>query len=154
MRKIIDGRTYNTATSKLVGEWSNGENTSDFNYCEEYLYINTKGAYFIHGAGGGYSKYATIVGHNRGWGERIIPLTLIEAQDWAEERLDADEYEKEFGGVEEASGDLTTRERVNLVLDSEIIENFRKLSLKTGTPMSRMADEAIMETYGEQFKKL
>jgi len=32
--------------------------------------------------------------------------------------------------------------------------NLRKLSAKTGTPMARMIDRAIMAMYGDEFKKL
>jgi len=153
MRKIINGRTYNTNTSKRVGYWTNGIPSNDFGYCYETLYKNTKGAYFLHGEGGAYSKYATAKGDNRGWGEQIVPMTKEEAQEWAEERLEAEEYEEEFGEQEEAGSDLTTRERVSLTLNSGIMVNFRKLSDRTGVPMSTMVDKAIMAMYGEEFKK-
>lgn len=155
MRKIINGRTYNTETSKAIGSWDNGYSVTDFNYCEEILYKNTKGAYFIYGEGGPMSKYSKAIGNNN-WsgGEAITPLTKDEAMDWAEEHLEAEEYEAEFGEVEEAESDLTTRERVNLVLDAEIMSNLRKLSDNTGTPMSRMVDKAILAMYGNEFEKL
>ena len=144
MRKVINGRTYNTATSKCIGQWSNGHYTNDFQYCSEDLYKNTKGAYFLHGEGGAMSKYATRSGDNSGWGEEIIPMTTEEAQGWAEEHLDGDEVEAEFGVQEEASpSDLTTRERVNLTLDSELMARLRKYSADTGVPMARMVDKAI-----------
>ena len=48
------------------------------------------------------SKYSQKIGQNE-WsgGQEIQPLTLQEAQEWAEEHLDADEYEQVFGAVEE-----------------------------------------------------
>lgn len=49
--------------------------------------------------------------------------------------------------------DLATRERVNLVLDAEMMANLRKLSKKTSVPMSRMVDKAIMEMYGKEMLK-
>lgn len=152
MRKIINGHTYNTTTSKCVGGWSNGHYTNDFAYCSEDLYVNTKGAYFLHGEGGAMSKYATHSGDNSGWGEEIIPLTQEEAAAWAEKRLTAEEYEEEFGVQEDAEpSDLTTRERVNLTLDSTIMTNLRKLSSDTGVPMARMVDKAIIAMYDTQF---
>lgn len=155
MRKIIDGRTYNTATSKLIGEWSNGKLNNDFGYCSENLYVNTKGAYFISYEGGALSKYAIAVGSNNASGSQgITPMTLEESKKWAEEHLDAEDYEKSFEVPEEAnSSDLTTRERVNLTLDSDIMTSLRKLSLDTGVPMARMVDKAIMAMYGDQFNK-
>jgi hypothetical protein len=145
MRKVINGRTYNTATSKCIGQWSNGHYTNDFNYCSEDLYKNTKGAYFLHGEGGPMSKYATHSGNNSGGGEEIIPMTAEEAQVWAEEKLTGEEVEAEFGVQEEpAPSDLTTRERVNLTLDSEIMARLRKHSADTGAVMGRVVDKAIV----------
>lgn len=154
MRKIIDGRTYNTETSKIVGSWSNGYSQSDFNYCAETLYRNTKKAYFLHGEGHGLSKYAGHHGNMRGWGEQIIPMTNAEAQFWAEKHLTVEEYEAEFGETEEAEGDLRTRERVNLTLDAEMMNNLRKLSVEIDIPMARMVDKAILAMYGDQFTKM
>jgi hypothetical protein len=147
MRKIINGRTYNTATSKLIGSWTNGHYTNDFAYCSEDLYKNTKGAYFLAGEGGAYSKYATVRGDNRGWGEEITPLTQPKAAEWAEEHLNVEQYNAEFGEPEEAESDLVTRERVNLTLDSELMAKLRKLSTDTGVPMARMVDKAITAMY-------
>jgi hypothetical protein len=146
MRKVINGRTYNTDTSKIIGEWSNEYGVRDFKACEETLYKNTKGAYFLYGEGGPMSKYAKSAGQNS-WtgGSNITPMTAEEAQAWAEEHLDAKEYEAEFGVQEEAApSDLTTRERVNMTIDTEIMARLRKYSADTGIPMSRLLDKAIL----------
>lgn len=151
MRKVINGRTYNTATSKLIGRWDNGHYTNDFEYCSEGLYKNSKGAYFIHGEGGPLSKYATRSGDSSGWGEEIIPMTAEEAQAWAEKHLDAEEVEAEFGTQEEASpSDLTTRERVNLTIDTDLMTRLRNHSKETGIPMSRLVDKAIAWVLGDE----
>ncbi|MGE5631403.1 MAG: ribbon-helix-helix domain-containing protein [Caulobacteraceae bacterium] len=154
MRKIINGRTYNTATSKLIGEWSNGCYTNDYNYCSEDLYKNTKGAYFLHYDGGAMSKYRKYSGPNSWGGDTgITPLTYDEAKEWAEKHLASDEYIAEFGTPDDAApSDLATRERVNLTLDSDIMAKLRKLSADTGVPMARMVDKAILAMYGGQFK--
>ena len=145
MRKVINGRTYNTATSKCIGQWSNGHYTNDFNYCSEDLYKNTKGAYFLLGEGGAMSKYATRSGDNSGYGTELIPMTPEEAQAWAEERLTGEEVEAAFGVQEDAApSDLTTRERVNLTLDNEIMARLRKYSVDTGAVMGRVVDKAIV----------
>jgi|SRR5665648_187454 len=151
MRKIINGRTYNTATSKAIGEWWNGLSMNDFQHCYETLYKNTKGAYFLHGEGGALSRYAVSNGNSTSGSEQITPLTKDEAMEWAEKRLEADEYESEFGEQEEAGSDLTTRERVNLTLDSGIMTNLRNLSKSSGVPMSTMVDRAITEMYSKDF---
>ena len=143
MRKVINGRTYNTATSKCIGEWSNGHNTNDFNYCSEDLYKNTKGAYFLVGEGGPMSKYAVSHGNDASGSAELIPMTVTEAQEWAEEHLTIEEYEAEFGVQEEATSDLTTRERLTLTMDIEIVARLRKYSADTLIPMGRFADKAI-----------
>lgn len=144
MRKVINGRTYNTATSKCIGSWDNGIYGSDFRSCEEDLYKNTKGAYFLVGEGGPLSKYAVSHENDTSGSRELIPMTATEAQEWAEEHLTVEEYEAEFGVQEEATSDLTTRERVGLTVDSELMTRFRERSVKTGVPMSRMIDKAIL----------
>ena len=144
MRKVINGRTYNTETSKRIGSWDNGIYGSDFRSCEEDLYKNTKGAYFLVGEGGPLSKYAVSHGNSTSGSTELIPMTATEAQEWAEENLTVEEYEAEFGVQEEANSDLTTRERVGLTIDSELMTRFREHSVKTGVPMSRMIDKAIL----------
>ena len=143
MRKVINGRTYNTETSKRIGSWDNGIYGSDFRNCEEDLYKNTKGAYFLVGEGGPMSKYSVSHGNDTSGGRELIPMTATEAQEWAESHLDAEDYEAEFGVQEEATSDLTTRERVNLTLDNEIVARLRKHSADTGIPMARTVDKAI-----------
>ena len=45
MKKIINGRKYDTETAKEIGYWSNGYPCSDFNHCEETLYLKKTGEY-------------------------------------------------------------------------------------------------------------
>lgn len=84
MKKVINGKLYNTETAKCIGQWSNGLFTNDFNYCSEDLYITKSGAYFLHGDGGAMSIYSVSRGNNRGGSEEIIPLTPQDAREWAE----------------------------------------------------------------------
>lgn len=102
MKRIINGKLYNTATAKEIGAWSNNYNYGDFSYCEETLYLKRTGEYFLYGKGGPMSKYSQSCGQNS-WsgGEEITPLTETEAREWAEKHLDADEYIEIFGEPEE-----------------------------------------------------
>lgn len=103
MKKIIDGKMYNTDTATVIGSWDNGCYVTDFDYCVETLYKTRKGRYFLLGESGARGPYA--VGKGNGWwgsGKEIIPMEESEARAWAEEYLDADEFVREFGGVEEA----------------------------------------------------
>jgi hypothetical protein len=154
MRKVINGRVYNTETSKRIGSWDNGVYGNDFRSCEEDLYRNTKGAYFLVGSGGPRSKYAESHGNETSGSTELIPMTASEAQEWAEEHLDVDEYEAEFGIQEEAApSDLTTRERVNFTIDTEIMARLRARSAETGVPMSRMLDKAILTALDKEEEK-
>ena len=56
MKKIINGRKYDTETAKEIGYWSNGYPCSDFNHCEETLYLKKTGEYFLYGEGGALTE--------------------------------------------------------------------------------------------------
>ena len=86
MKKVINHKLYNTDTAELLGEYSFGKGYSDVNYFYEALYRTKSGAYFIHGEGGARTEYATLVSSNS-WtgGENIIPISEMEAYEWAEE---------------------------------------------------------------------
>ena len=102
MKKIISNRKYDTDTASMVGEWSNDYPANDFHFESVTLYRKRNGEYFLHGEGGAMSRYASAV-ELSGWasGERIMPLSYDDARTWAEEHLDADSYEREFGEVSE-----------------------------------------------------
>lgn len=148
MRKVINGRVYNTATSTFLGEAAYS-NRTDFDFWSEELYKNKAGAYFLYGEGGASSKYSRRIGTNS-WagGEAITPLTEEEAKKWAEEYLDADKYEAIFGDTEEAEPSL--REPLTLTLDPDIISSLREHSRETGAPMSRIVDKALAEFFNKK----
>ena len=101
IKRIINGRAYETATATEIG--GNGYSTpNDFRHYYERLYKKSNGEYFLYGEGGPLSKYAVSVGTNETSGsEMIIPMTYAEARDWAEANLDADDYIAAFGTPEE-----------------------------------------------------
>ena len=101
MKKIINGKTYNTETAQKVGYWYNSYSYVDFNYCEETLYQKRTGEFFLHGVSGANGAYAKSVGNARCSGANIVPLTESKAKKWAETHLDADEYIAIFGEPEE-----------------------------------------------------
>lgn len=108
MYKVINGARYNTETAKELGSYSNTYNDRDLNYYAETLYLTKAGKYFLHGEGNAMSQYAECYGANSwGWGAKIIPMTEAEAQQWASEHLDADEYDAIFGADELESTSIT-----------------------------------------------
>ena len=102
MKKIINGRLYNTETAQIITDYSNGLCCNDFRWIEETLYRKRNGEFFLHGEGGPMTKYAKQIDTNS-WcsGEAISPLSDAEAREWMEQCADADTYIRCFGDVEE-----------------------------------------------------
>lgn len=121
MKKIINNKVYDTNTAQKLGEWDNGHYTNEFAYCAETLYRKRTGEYFLFGEGHAMSKYASHSGNNSGWGEKIIPLSYEEAQQWAKGHLEADDYIRIFG--EPALDDTLTA--LNLTLSASAVSKFR-----------------------------
>ena len=107
MKKIINGKRYDTGTAKLIGE-TQYSNRGDFNFWEEELYQKRTGEFFLYCGGGGNSKHGHWEGNTGGWGEKIKPLTIEEAQEWAEEYLDGETYEEIFKVAEEGKTQIAT----------------------------------------------
>lgn len=103
MRKVIDGKVYDTKTAELVDEWSSPHNPGDFHRAEEELFKTKKGTWFVHGKGGAMSRWSEAVpGGMRGPGSGILPLSEAEALEWCERHdVDADTIAQHFT-VEEA----------------------------------------------------
>lgn len=102
MKKIINGKMYNTETACLMGERSNCYGPSDFRCCSEQLYQKRTKEFFMYGCGGAMTRYAEYVeGCGSTYGEKIIPITEDEAKEWVEKYLTVDEYIKIFGECEE-----------------------------------------------------
>lgn len=145
MKKIINGRRYDTDSAREIGSASSGIGT-DLQYWEETLYRKQTGEFFIHGQGGPASRYAEAVGTNQ-WssGKRIMPVTLQEAQKWAENYLDADEYEKVFGSIENASEKRT----VNFSLTEATIERISRTAADIGISKSEVIERLVDGNLGK-----
>lgn len=102
MKRIIDGKRYDTETADLIG--SNGAGyAGDFHAWYETLYRTKKGAFFLCGNGGALSSWgrATGNGNERCGGEGIRPLDVAEALTWCEANLEPEDFEGLFE-IEEA----------------------------------------------------
>ena len=137
MKKIINGRRYDTDSAKALAEASYS-NRSDFNFWEETLYRKSTGEFFLYGEGGPASRYAQAVGQNS-WsgGERIMPLSTEEAKKWAEENLSGEEYEKIFEVTEDS------KKVVTFSLSEDVIEKIKQISGETRRPMSEILADMI-----------
>lgn len=102
MKKIINGKKYDTDTAEEVCDWNNGLGTRDFHYECETLYRKKTGEFFLLGEGGPASAYAVTVGQNE-WsgGEEIIPFSENRAKEWLAAHGTVECYEKLFGEVAE-----------------------------------------------------
>jgi hypothetical protein len=92
MKRVIDGKVYNTKTAECIGDWDNGCYGNDLDACEESLYKTKKGQFFVAGSGGPRSKYSQSSGSNS-WsgGEGMALLSEAEALAWCEDHdIDAD----------------------------------------------------------------
>lgn len=134
MKKIIDGKVYNTETAKECGEYSNIPYVTDFHYYCETLYQKKTGEFFIFGEGNAASKYCKYIGTASTGGCRIVPLTYDEAREWAEDKLTADEYEAIFGEVNEDEEEGKTA--LHLYLESALIAKVKQEANKLGISVS------------------
>ena len=134
MKKIIKGKLYDTDTAKKLAVWSNEYYPNDFNFCQERLYRKRTGEYFLFGKGGANSGYRERC-YGGGWtaGKNIIPLTYEEARQWAEEKLDADEYAEIFGIIFSGAPFMNVRSRFPLTVADEYF-----LSLLNGKNLSNL----------------
>lgn len=103
MKKVIDGKVYNTETATKVAEWDNGIFGNDFRSCSEELYKTKKGAWFIFGKGGAMSKYSESHGNSTSGSSTIFTVTEDEAFAWLENYNEMDAIEEYFADrIEEA----------------------------------------------------
>ena len=96
MKRVIDGKVYNTDTATKIGNYSNGYSCNDFNYLDQTLYLSKKGQFFLVGYGGANTIYAESYGDMRGEGSTLRLWNKQEALSWASQHLDTEVIEKYF----------------------------------------------------------
>lgn len=126
MKKIIKNKVYDTDTAKLLGEYDSG-NKGDFRWYSEELYQKRTGEFFIYGEGNAASPYSRKVDTNTWSGScAIVPMSYEKAREWAEKKLDADEYISIFGEPQEDE----SKRSLNLYLTVETIARLRQAAAK------------------------
>ena len=100
MKKVVNGKRYDTETAALVAADSYS-NYGDFEYWSEELYRTKRGNWFLCGEGGAMSRYSRSVGQNEtGGGSAIIPLAEGEALAWLDDHTEnSGAYEEYFINV-------------------------------------------------------
>lgn len=87
MKKIIDGKVYNTETAEEIADWDNGFYGGDFEHYREELYKTKKGNWFLYKTGGPRSTMAVSVGAGSTAGSSDIEkYTEKEAVEWLKKR--------------------------------------------------------------------
>lgn len=125
MKKIINGKVYDTDTAKEVGAWDNGIYGS-FDSVSACLYRKRTGEYFIEK-------------HDCYTGATIEKMSYEKARQWAEEHLDADTYLGEFDAV--ADDDSTVTVCYNIKeCTRDLVENECR---KTGETRSTVIDRIV-----------
>ena len=104
MKRVIDGKVYDTETADCVAGRDSGLPVNDFGWFEESLYVSQKGRWFAHGKGGAMSHYSRSTGQNQwGGGEALRPMTDNDALRWLEREGETDAILSRFPEqVEEA----------------------------------------------------
>lgn len=139
MKKVIEGKLYNTETANLLGGNTNGLGGTDLNFISEELYLTKSGAYFLYGEGGANTRYSVSVGNNSWSGsEQIYPMSPQSAREWAEKNLTAEEYANAFGEPEEASD---TKIALNISVSAEFRNQLIKLREETGKSISQIIED-------------
>lgn len=101
MKKIIDGKKYDTDSAKLIESYQYG-NYGDFHWYSEELYQKKTKEFFLHCEGGPCSKYGEPISNNQiGWGAFIEPISETRAKEWLEIYGSVEQYETLFGEIEE-----------------------------------------------------
>lgn len=140
MKKVIKNRVYDTESAKKLADYEPSSNRSDFHWYKESLYLKKTGEFFLCGEGNAASKYRKAVALNE-WcpAEKIIPLTYAEAQAWAEENLDGDEYIIIFGEPTEDS----SRQTISLSLSAQKVAQAKQAAAKAGISLSAYIENLI-----------
>lgn len=146
MKRIINGKRYDTDTAQFIKTYTSDLSINDFRYYDESLYLKKTGEFFLYATGNGASKYAGQYGDLRGPGEKIVPLTLDEAKAWVEKIEDADLYEELFEVVdEENEGNVA----FSLLLPSGLYNILDKKSLEEGITKKDIMVSALEKYFNE-----
>jgi len=137
MKKVINGKLYDTFTAKFLGYFDNGKLTNYFSYLYEGLYQKRTGEHFLHCVGGALTTYNGSV--IKPLTSVIKPLTYEEAQKWAEKHLDGDEYIKIFGDPEENA----EKTAISISIRKDTHEKLKQAAAKAGKTVSEYIEGLI-----------
>jgi hypothetical protein len=102
MKRIIEGKLYNTETAEKLCELSCTYNRGDFGWHCTHLYRTRKSAFFLAGEGNARSMWAHHFSNGSGSGDGIRVIDADEAKSIMEKEASIEDYAKVFGEPEEA----------------------------------------------------
>lgn len=122
MKKVINGRKYDTDTAREIAYWNNGRSDRDFSLIEKTLYRKKTGEFFLYIYGGPETEYGSEEPSGQSWtgGSRIEPISYDTGIKFAEENMSADKFEKEFGEVSEGGEEQMVHSRISLALYNKL----------------------------------
>jgi hypothetical protein len=101
MKRIIDGKIYNTETATLIADISpRYESRNDFNWEDTKLYRTRKGQWFLAGEGGARSRWSHPIGNGSTAGDGLELVQEYEAQQLVGQHA-PEKYTEFFGEPEE-----------------------------------------------------
>jgi hypothetical protein len=80
MKKVIDGKRYDTDTAEHLCSLPSVEDTTNFNWHATSLYQTKKGTFFIAGEGNASSIWASSEGNGWGAGSGIRVTSPVDAR--------------------------------------------------------------------------
>lgn len=128
MKKIIRGRKYDTETARKVGCKTEQAQYGDVDYA---LYRKRTGEYFVH------AEFSYML--DDGNPDYIKPLSADEANEWAQEHLNADVYAAEFGEIVDDNETISA----SINLPRKTYDKLRRLAVEAGEPMSKYMTKLI-----------
>lgn len=154
MKKIINGRVYDTETAQRIGftdAWNEYRiDVNSLRYYEEELYRKKTGEFFLYGEGNGLSRYSRpCQGGTHGPGEKIIPLSEEEAKEWVENVMSPEDYEELFS-VDELDEEKEGTKVVSYRLPASVEVLAKEVAKKANMSLGDFVANAIKK-YAEEF---
>lgn len=140
MRKIINGKVYDTETATEVAYWESGNKTSAAWY-DETLYRKRNGEFFIFGQGYAASPYSQQrTDGSYGPGSRIRPVSWDDAKLWAQDKLSDDDFDDLFGKIEEDTSKVVT----TISLSASTLQTAKRNAARLGTSLSGYIEHLVL----------
>jgi hypothetical protein len=99
VKKIIDGKRYDTDTATHVVNLWNGHPRNDFKFEDSDLYLTKSGNWFLAGSGGPTSRWSETIGNASTYGSGITPISPADVRAILESANRTDLVERYFSSV-------------------------------------------------------